>query len=234
MDATFESNNFDIANDHPLPNTQFDGKVFQMGNFMSKELTLEGVRDFCRATYARPKPVSLDEDNTASIYRDLTGWTIHRKRAWTALLSGCHYDYIDFSITVGSESGTEASRAAIRSWMQHLSEFMDSFDYVHSKLAPEWIVAAPQPLLASSLSVEGRDFVAYLADQREVTDPTAGESIGGEVTLMLPAGIYDLTLYSPVTGEYSPAIEVHGGEKSVVALPSFKQDIVLRATRRNQ
>jgi hypothetical protein len=76
--------------------------------------------------------------------------------------------------------------------------------------------------------------VAYLADQREVTDPTAGESIGGEVTLMLPAGIYDLTLYSPVTGEYSPAIEVHGGEKSVVALPSFKQDIVLRATRRNQ
>jgi hypothetical protein len=51
---------------------------------------------------------------------------------------------------------------------------------------------------------------------------------------MLPAGIYDLTLYSPVTGEYSPAIEVHGGEKSVVALPSFKQDIVLRATRRNQ
>jgi hypothetical protein len=234
MDATFESNNFDIANDHPLPNTQFDGKVFQMGNFMSKELTLEGVRDFCRATYARPKPVSLDEDNTASIYRDLTGWTMHRKRAWTALLSGCHYDYIDFSITVGSESGTEASRAAIRSWMQHLSEFMDSFDYVHSKLAPEWIVAAPQPLLASSLSVEGRDFVAYLADQREVTDPTAGESIGGEVTLMLPAGIYDLTLYSPVTGEYSPAIEVHGGEKSVVALPSFKQDIVLRATRRNQ
>jgi hypothetical protein len=159
---------------------------------------------------------------------------MHRKRAWTALLSGCHYDYIDFSITVGSESGTEASRAAIRSWMQHLSEFMDSFDYVHSKLAPEWIVAAPQPLLASSLSVEGRDFVAYLADQREVTDPTAGESIGGEVTLMLPAGIYDLTLYSPVTGEYSPAIEVHGGEKSVVALPSFKQDIVLRATRRNQ
>jgi len=80
MDATFESNNFDIANDHPLPNTQFDGKVFQMGNFMSKELTLEGVRDFCRATYARPKPVSLDEDNTASIYRDLTG-DVYKRQA---------------------------------------------------------------------------------------------------------------------------------------------------------
>lgn len=233
MDATFVSDNFDIVNDHPLPNTQFDGKVYQMGNFMSKELTLEGVRDFCRATYARPKPVSLDEDNTASIYRDLTGWTIHRKRAWTALLSGCHYDYIDFSITVGNESGTAASRAAIRSWMQHLSEFMDSFDYVHSKPAQELIAAAPEHLLASSLSAGGRDFVAYLADQREVTDPTAGEPIAGGVTLMLPAGTYDLWLYSPVTGEYSPAIEVHGGEKTVVALPSFKQDIVIRATRRD-
>ena len=120
MDATFASSNFDIVNDHPLPNTQFGGKVFEMGNFMSKELKLDGVQDFCRATYSQPKPVVLDEDNTASMYRDMTGWTIHRKRAWTALLSGCHYDYIDFSITVGSEAGTAASRAAIRSWMQHL------------------------------------------------------------------------------------------------------------------
>ena len=51
---------------------------------------------------------------------------------------------------------------------------------------------------------------------------------------MLPMGTYDLWLYSPVTGEYSPAVEVHGGEKTVVALPSFKQDIVLRATRRDR
>jgi len=234
MDATFASSNFDIVNDHPLPNTQLNGKVFEMGDFMSKELKLEGVRDFCRESYSQPRPVALDEDNAASIYRDLTGWTIHRKRAWTALMSGCHYDYIDFSITVGNENGTVASREAIRTWMQHLSEFMDSFDYVHSKLASEWIVEQPAHLIVSGLSASGKDFVAYLADDREVGDATAGEPIAGRVAVMLPQGTYDFSLYSPVTGEYSPAVEVHGGEKTVITLRPFKQDTVLRATRRDQ
>jgi len=232
MDATFANDIFDIVNDHPLPNTQFNGKVFEMGNFMSKELKLDGVQGFCRASYSRPKPVVLDEDNTASMYRDMTGWTIHRKRAWTAALSGCHYDYIDFSITVGSEQGTPASRAAIRNWMQHLSDFMGSFDYIHSKPDEDWIVEHPQNLVASTLSASRSDFVAYLADSRELSDPTAGDLIAGAVSVKLPQGIYDLTLYSPVTGEYSPAIEVRGGEKTVVTLPSFKQDILLRAIRR--
>ena len=40
MDATFAGKTFDIVNDHPLPNTLFDGKVYEMGNFMSKELRL--------------------------------------------------------------------------------------------------------------------------------------------------------------------------------------------------
>jgi hypothetical protein len=203
-----------------------------MGNFMSKELKLDGVQGFCRASYSRPKPVVLDEDNTASMYRDMTGWTIHRKRAWTAALSGCHYDYIDFSITVGSEQGTPASRAAIRNWMQHLSDFMGSFDYIHSKPDENWIVEHPQNLVASTLSASRSDFVAYLADSRELSDPTAGDSIAGAVSVKLPQGTYDLSLYSPVTGEYSPAIEVRGGEKTVVTLPSFKQDILIRAIRR--
>ena len=231
MGATFASSNFDIVNDHPLPNTQFGGQTFDMGDFMSKQLRLAGVQGFCRATFAQRKPVSLDEDNAASIYRDTAGWTIHRKRAWTALLSGCHYDYIDFSITVGSEAGTPASRAAIRSWMQHLSEFMDSFDFVHSAPAPDWIAAHPQHLLVSSLSASGKDFAAYLADDRETDDPAAGESISGDVTLALPPGSYEVWLYSPVTGEYSPAIQIHGGDKSEITLPPFKQDIVVRATR---
>jgi hypothetical protein len=231
MDATFASTSFDIANDHPLPNTQFGGQTFDMGDFMSKQLRLAGVQGFCRATYSQRKPVALDEDNAASMYRDLTGWTIHRKRAWTALLSGCHYDYIDFSITIGSEAGTAASRAAIRSWMQHLSEFMDSFDFVHSAPAPDWIVAQPQHLLVSALSASGRDFVAYIADDREVGDPTAGESISGEVTIALPPGSFDVWLYSPVAGEYSPAMRFNGGAKTQLTLPPFKEDIVLRATR---
>jgi Family of unknown function (DUF6298) len=234
MDATLAGKTFDIVNDHPLPNTLLDGRVYEMGNFMSKELMLGQVASFCRATVEHPKPVVLDEDNAASMYRDATGWTIHRKRAWTALLSGCHYDYIDFSITVGSEAGTAASQKAIRTWMEHLSEFMSSFDFVHSKLAPDWITSYPQHLTTSSLSVPEGDYIAYLADSREVGDPAAGEAIGGSVSLSLPPGSYDVRLYSPVTGQYSPAIEVKGGGASSLVLPAFRQDLVIRATRRNQ
>jgi hypothetical protein len=230
MDATFAGKTFDIVNDHPLPNTLFDGRTFEMGNFMSKELMLDGVGNFCRAAYSRPKPTVLDEDNTASLYRDTTGWTIHRKRAWTALLNGCHYDYIDFSITVGSESGTVASQTGIRIWMQRLSEFMSSFDFVHSKPDTGWIAAYPEHLVTSGLSSSGHDYVVYLADSRELTDPHAGESIGGSVSLTLPPGNYDVSLYSPTGGEPSPAIQVKGGSTNLMMLPQFKQDIVIRAT----
>jgi hypothetical protein len=234
MDATFAGKTFDIVNDHPLPNTLFDGQVFEMGNFMSKELMLKGVADFCRAAYSRPKPTVMDEDNTASLYRDATGWTIHRKRAWTSLLNGCHYDYIDFSITVGNESGTSASQAGIRAWMQHLSEFMTSYDFVRSKPDTSWIANYPEHLLASGLSSTGHDYVAYLADSRELSDPHAGESVSGSISLELPPGEYDVSLYSPAGGEYSPAIRVTGGAKYSMTLPVFKQDIVIRATLRGR
>jgi hypothetical protein len=229
MDATFAGKTFDIVNEHPLPNTLFDSRVFEMGNFMSKELMLEDVGSFCRTAYSRPKPTVMDEDNTASLYRDITGWTIHRKRAWTSLLNGCHYDYIDFSITVGSETGTAASQAGIRTWMQHLSEFMASYDFVHAKPDTSWVSTSSEHLLVSGLSNSGHDYVAYLADRRELSDPHAGEAISGRVSLELPLGEYDVSLYSPSSGEYSPAIRLTGGAKYAMKLPDFKQDIMIRA-----
>src|SRR5205085_12423112 len=104
---------------------------------------LSEVADFCQAAYRQRKPAVLDEDNAASMYRDPVGWTIHRKRAWTALFNGAHYDYIDFSITMGSEAGTPASRRDIPSWMQYLSEIMAGVDCVPSKPTPHWIKATP-------------------------------------------------------------------------------------------
>jgi len=234
MDAVYAQKTFDIANDHPLPNTLLDGHIFEMGNFMSKELMLDQVAGYCRAAYSHPKPTVLDEDNTASMYRDTTGWTIHRKRAWTALFSGCHYDYIDFSITVGSEKGTKASQAGIRTWMQHLSEFMAAYDFIHSKPETDWIAEHPEHLVVSALVTSGHDYIAYLADSREVSDPAAGQPIEGRAVLNLPPGAYDVSLYSPTTGEFSPAVQMAGGSKEVITLPHFTNDLVIRATLRNQ
>ncbi|HEV2273226.1 MAG TPA: DUF6298 domain-containing protein [Acidobacteriaceae bacterium] len=234
LDASFAGSIFDIVNDHPLPNTRFDGHIYDMGSFMSKELKLGQIASFCRAAYPYPKPTALDEDNAASLYRDETGWTIHRKRSWTALLSGCHYDFIDFSITVGNEGGTPASQREIRTWIQHLSEFMRSFDLIGSRPDITWISGYPADLVVSGLSVSGRDYVAYLADARELTDPAAGNSIAGSFSLSLPSGSYDVSLYSPVTGESSPAMPVKGGSQTVMVLPSFRQDIVVLAKRRDK
>jgi hypothetical protein len=79
----------------------------------------------------------------------------------------------------------------------------------------------------------GRDYVAYLADSRELTDRAAGEAIDGSISFSLPPGSYDVSLFSPVTGEFSPAIQLNGGASKLTLRP-FQQDVVVRATRRRE
>ncbi len=233
LDATFSGDTFDAVNVHPLPGTVLGGRTYNMGNFMSKELALAEVAAFCRAAAADPKPVVLDEDNAASIYRDPTGWTIHRKRAWIAAMSLANYDYIDFSITVGSETGTKESNAAIRTWFSHLSKFMHERDLVRTKMADKWLERMPPDVVSAALEFGGDEWVAYLADAREVTDPAAGQPIAGEVAFHLPPGNYRATLISPTSGGESPAIRVRGGSEPVVIdLPAFRHDVVLRSRAR--
>jgi hypothetical protein len=227
-DASFKSDSFEGVNVHPLPDTRYGERVYQMGNFMSKELMLSQFRDFCLSTYPEKKPMVMDEDNTASLYQDDVGWTIHRKRAWTALLSGSHYDYIDFSINVGNEAGTEESRHKVRTWMKNLSEFFHSFDFIRSQLLINWLQDKPTSIVESVLGIPGEDYVIYLADAREVTDPKAGTTIQASVNLPLPLGRYKASLYSPVTGSYSPAIWLDSKGRTQMDLPPFKEDLVIR------
>ena len=231
LDETYSQKLFDIVNIHPLPNTDFGGTLYQLGAFMSKDLALPEMARFCRAVFAQKKPSVMDEDNTASMYRDPTGWTIHRKRAWTTVLNGGHYDYIDFSITVGSETGTAMSRSHIRSWMQYLSEFISSFDYIHADNSNGWLGDLPDHVTASTLSARGDDYVAYLADDREITDPTAGEPLHGTVKLTLPSGTFAVSLFSPVSGQSSPAVRMEGGGTRSLILEPFRDDIVIRASK---
>lgn len=232
LGGAFADAALDAVNVHPLPDITLGGRTYQLGHFMSKELQLAELRDFCLAAYRQPRATVLDEDNAASLYRDDASWTVDRKRAWTALLCGAHYDFIDFSITAGGhEAGTEESRRKIRTWMRNLSEFIHSVDFVRGKPAPDWIAAKPEHVVASALAVEGKDYVAYLADAREVTDPAAGEPISGKVSFALPAGSFRVSLYSPADGVYSPALRVEGGQTVTMELLPFRQDVVLRATR---
>jgi len=229
LDDSFSGKVFDAVNVHPLPNTLLGGRAFQLGNFMSKELVLKDFHDFCRATQSSEKPCVLDEDNTATLYRDDVGWTIHRKRAWTAVMSQSHYDFIDFSVTVGNPTGTIESNRKIRTWMKYLSQFIHSFDFVRAEPLNNWIEKCPTHVVASALGIPGEDYAIYLADAREVTDSTAGDPIKGDVSFKLPRGDYRASVYSPTTGEYSPAIRIRGGEETIeLPLPTFVHDVVVR------
>ncbi len=219
-----------IVNVHPLPNTTYGGRSYQMGNFMSKELMLSEVKDFCADTFHEPRPVVLDEDNSASTYRDPVGWTIHRKRAWTTLLNGAHYDFIDFSIVVGRETGTKESSAKVRTWFKHLSEVIHSFDFLRAKPLPDWLHHEMRPVVASTFGVEGSDYLCYLADAREADDPELGEPLSGDLSFDLPAGRYAVRFYSPVSGMYSPPSIVNGGSRTTIQAGPFEHDLLVRIT----
>jgi len=241
-DRPFTTMDYDIVNMHPLPNTIYKGKRYEMGQFMSKQLRLRDLRDCTLATYAEPKPLNQDEDNIASEYKDVEGWTIHRKRAWTTLLSGGHYDYIDFSILPHLETGTPDSQRYIRAWMGYLATFIHSLDLVKARPLPGLLRALSTNTLDVPFGIAGEDYCIYLADERELAAAKnlpddypiprgPGESIQGEIVLDLPAGTYEMSCYDPKTGQYSPAVPLPGSANTTLTLPIFVHDLVIRIRR---
>jgi hypothetical protein len=219
---------FDVVNMHPASNMVYRGRHYDLGQFMRGYLRLRNLRQYCLDLSHEAKPLNLDEDNTASQYKDPTGWTIHRKRAWTTLLCGGHYDYIDFSIINYCETGTPDSQRHIRTWMKHLSEYIHSVDLVRARPALQIVREHPEYAPPSVLAVEGEDYSIYLADCREWDEPGLGETIHGEVVCDLPDGDYEVACYSPMAGLYSPWTPLRGGRSTRLLVPQFTHDIVLR------
>lgn len=243
-DLTFRVMDYDVVNMHALPGAAYQGKRYDLGVFMSKQLTLRALRDYGLATYAEAKPLNQDEDNVASQYKDVEAWTIHRKRAWTVLMSGGHYDYIDFSIINYCEAGTPESQRTIRSWLKYLSEFIHSIDLARARPLMGLVQELPPHTLEVAFGVEGEDYCIYLADEREEAaalglpdgdhqERGAGQPISGQITLGLPEGDYQVACFDPKTGLYSPAIKINGDRSRLhLTVPEFIHDLVLRIRRR--
>lgn len=232
-DSSFQGLTFDIVNIHPLPNVTYRGKNYHMGDFMSKQLKLRALLDYCLATYHEAKPLNFDEDNVASAYKDYEAWTIDRKRAWVTLFSGAHYDIIDFSITIYSETGTDSSQKYLRGWFKNLSAYINTVDIVKSKPVAGWLKDKPANLLDAVFAVPGKDYNIYLADERELTDKDAGQPIYGNLRFDLPPGSYEIRAYSPETGLYSPGYKISGDKDIEFSTPVIRGDIVIRITRLN-
>ena len=219
----------DIVNVHPLPNTTYRSASYDLGEFMSKQLKIRALRDYCLATASEPKPVNMDEDNIASMYMDPEGWTIHRKRAWVTVLAGCHYNAIDFTVNKYVEEGNPGSQRHIRAWMGRLSEFIHSLDLSRARPLPGLVCAQPEHTLDCAFGIAGNDYCIYLADEREIDTPDpAGAPINGVLCLDLPEGAYQVACYSPATGMYSLWAPLQGGPGTELHLPEFTHDIVVR------
>jgi len=179
------------------------------------------------------KPLVMDEDNVASTYLHDESWIIHRKRAWTIVFSGGHYDMIDFSIQCGGqEKGTPESREKIRSWMKHLSQFIHSLDFVHSTALGDFPTAKPEGTIAATLAIGKKEWVIYLADSREINEAEYGSPRGGRLVLPLSEGKYEARLYSPEKGEYTKGgIQLSCRGEAALMLEPFIHDIVVHVER---
>ena len=207
----------------------WNGRMYKLGGFMNKDLKLAEVRDFFLAVSSQKKPMISDEDNVASAYTTPSGWTVSRKRAWTTLLSGGHYDVIDFSVQIFRPTGMTPG---IRSQLGHLAKFMQTVDFIHAKPGAGWISGLPAHIVPSGMAVAGRDYVVYLADARELGDAHANEEIRTRVVLEVPAGDYSVSVMTPQTGVSSQTVTIKSNGKLSIQVPAFKEDIVVRAEKK--
>ncbi len=218
----------DIINIHPLENIIYNNKRYNMGEFMSKSLCLDDYKAFCLDTYHEDKILNMDEDNVASMYKDYDGWTIHRKRAWTAAMCGASYDYIDFSILVNSPTGTAESQKYIRTWYKYLQEYISSMDLVCGRPLSDFATCNIPNTIVCVYGATNKEYNIYIADKRELDTKDYGSALWGDVWVNIN-DVYTAYIYSPQTGTYSIGVDVPG---STIKIPKFNHDIVIKIVRK--
>jgi hypothetical protein len=211
--------------------TYKDSILAPLSRVTQRDLRLARIQHLWTAVHETGKPFVFDEDNAATSFLDEESWIVHRKRAWATVCCGGHYNMIDFSIQVGGqEAGTPASQATIRNWMKNLSAFIHEVDFVRMGPDPDFASETPSDTIAITLSQPGQAYVIYVADKREVDDPTLGQPCQGRLAFTLPDGNYSASLYSPADGSYQgQTVELAGGESSIELKP-FTHDIVVHIT----
>ena len=226
-DKSFRQLTADIVNVHPLENIIYLGESYDMGLFMSLQLKLEALQKYCLETWNEIKPLNIDEDNIASRFMDYKGWTIHRNRAWTALFSGAHYDYIDFSIGIHCPAGTPKSQKFLHEWYKNIREYLTTVDLVSCKPLTDIVEGCPEEVICSVFGKPGRQYNIYIADKREQNVKRNGELISGEILLNTVEGEYRIKFYSPEEGCFieSEIIFISPGK---LVIPEFRHDLVIQ------
>lgn len=229
LERILNEESVDAVNMHDYQNLTYKEIMLpSFSRFMQRDLRLKRINHFWTTVHETEKPFIFDEDNAATNALDEEAWIVHRKRAWTTVCSGGHYNMIDFSIQVGGqEAGTPASQATIRSWLKHLSVFIHGIDFVQTTPVANFATETPPFTIAIALVNPGQEYVIYLADQREVDHVALGEPCQGSLVFSLPEGTYTAQLYSPVDGQYKKEPITLSGGAVALDLKPFIHDLVV-------
>jgi hypothetical protein len=220
----------DICNVHPLPGMTIGDETFNLGVFMSADSRLEEYRAFCRRVRSLGGAVNLDEDNVASRFMDERGWTIHRQRAWVALMSGCHYDFIDFSILAGRERSTADGRRLLRARFGTLAQFWEE-NQIWATVPDDAAQAAPPSGCTAVVARDDRSpstVYVYVAAEvpHDLAVPFDDRSVEGPLEVDLPSGDYLTYWFAPETGRYFGWENRRSTGRLQLELPGAPNDVV--------
>jgi len=175
--------------------------------------------DAVTINYGLNKPIGHDETGFKG-----NGDAVYRKEAWQFILNGGSvFSHLDYSFTVGHESGDYQIPAktpggggkAFRRQMKIQKDFVEGFDFVQMKPVREVVKA--EGAVVYALAEAGKSYAAYLHGKAQ------------NASLELPVGNYRAEWVNVLQGNIEKAEDfAHaGGDKALVA-PDYREDIALK------
>ena len=183
--------------------------------------------------YAYPEAASLNYGLGKALSYDETGFLgrdddAYTRQAWNFMLSGGGvFDHLDYSFSVGHEDGTDLEKNGpgggspeLRKRLRILSEFLRGLPLV--EMSPDFLlVKHGGGVVTHTLSSPRGEFATYVDGKGPA-----------EITLNLPAGVYEISWVDVATGQALGSSTLEGGgDRSIKSAP-FRNGIALRVRRR--
>jgi hypothetical protein len=204
---------------------------FNLGIFMTADSRLDEYASFCKAVRSFKGPINIDEDNVATRFMDRRGWTIHRQRAWIALMSGCFYDCIDFSVLPGRERTKDGTTALLRTWFSILGRFWEENSLWLSRVDEGLVTGVSDGCVTVAARRDRGGSVSryvYVATQlsNDLRLPHEDRPIEGSLLLGLPKGDHMVSWFLPETGIYTPSEPYRSEGEVELWPPGASNDVV--------
>jgi hypothetical protein len=182
--------------------------------------------------YAYPEAATLNYGLRKALSYDETGFLgreddSYARQAWNFMLSGGGvFDHLDYSFSVRHEDGTDLEKNGpgggspeLRKRLRILSEFLGGLPLV--EMSPDCsLVKRAGGVIAHTLSSPRGEYATYIDGKGPA-----------EITLNLPAGLYEASWVDVTTGQSLGSSAVQGGGDLLLKSPGFQSGIALRVRR---